>query len=88
MMLIAERMEIIMFEFRIITCADGTEIVDRTLKTPYKALTPLQMVEYQEMDSQIAIMDRLKRKAKLEAERKRKISRNPIYRLACLCRLV
>ena len=77
-----------MFEFRIIACADGTEIVDRTLKTPYNALTPLQMVEYQEMDAQIAIMDRMERKERLEAERQRKLARNPIYRLACLCGLV
>ena len=81
-------MEIIMFDFRIIACADGTEIVDRTLKTPYNALTPLQMVEYQEMDAQIAIMDRMERKERLEAERQRKLARNPIYRLACLCGLV
>lgn len=87
-MLIVERMEIIMFEFRIITCADGTEIVDRTLKTPYKALTPLQMVEYQEMDAQIAIMDMIKRKERVQAERQRKLARNPIYRLACFCGLV
>lgn len=80
-------MEIIMFDFRIIACADGTEIVDRTLKTPYNALTPFQMVEYQEMDAQIAIMDRLERKEKLEAERQRKIARNPFRKLACLCGL-
>ena len=77
-----------MFDFRIITCADGTEIVDRTLKTPYNALTPLQMVEYMEMDAQIAIADRLERKERAETEHKRKISRNLLYRLACLCGLV
>lgn len=77
-----------MFDFRIIVCADGTEIVDRTLKTPYKALTPLQMVEYQEMDAQIAIMDMIKRKERVQAERQRKLARNPIYRLACFCGLV
>ena len=81
-------MEIIMFDFRIITCADGTEIVDRTLKTPYNALTPLQMVEYMEMDAQIAIADRLERNERAETEHKRKISRNLLYRLACLCGLV
>lgn len=81
-------MEIIMFDFRIIACADGTEIVDRTLKTPYNALTPIQMVEYQEMDAQIAIIDRLERKEKLEAERQRKLARNPFRKLACLCGLV
>lgn len=77
-----------MFEFRIITCADGTEVIDRNLKTPYKALTPLQMVEYLEMDNRLAYMDRIERKARAEAERRRKIARNPIYKMACLCGLV
>ena len=53
-----------MFEFRIIACADGTEIIDRNLKTPYKALTPIQMVEYMEMDNRLAYMDRMERKAR------------------------
>lgn len=77
-----------MFEFRIITCADGTEIIDRSLKTPYNALTPLQIVEYLEMDNRLAYMDRMERKARAEAERKRKLARNPIYKMACLCGLV
>ena len=77
-----------MFDFRIITCADGTEIIDRNLKTPYNALTPLQMVEYLEMDNRLAYMDRMERKARAEAERRRKIARNPIYKMACLCGLV
>ena len=57
-----------MFDFRIIDTADGNQIIDRNLKTPYKALTPLQMVEYREME----------RKARTEAERRRKLARNPI----------
>ncbi len=77
-----------MFEFRIIDTADGNQIIDRNLKTPYNALTPLQMVEYLEMDNRLAYMDRMERKARAEAERKRKIVRNPFYRLACLCGLV
>ena len=32
-----------MFNFRIITCPDGTQIIDPSLKTPYNALTPIQM---------------------------------------------
>ena len=35
-----------MFNFRIIDTPDGNQIIDRSLKTPYNALTPLQMVEY------------------------------------------
>jgi len=81
-------MENIMCEFRIIDTPDGNQIIDRNLKTPYKALTPLQMVEYLEMDNRLAYMDRMERKARAEAERRRKIARNPIYKMACLCGLV
>ncbi len=77
-----------MFEFRIIDTSDGNQIIDRNLKTPYNALTPLQMVEYLEMDNRLAYMDRMERKARKEAERKQKIVRNPIYKMACLCGLV
>lgn len=41
-----------MFNFRIINLPDGNQIIDPSLKTPYNALTPLQMVEYQEIDAQ------------------------------------
>ena len=78
----------IMFNFRIIICDDGTEIIDRHLKTPYNALTAVQMVEYLEMNNQLAYMDRLERKARRQAERRRRITRNPLYRLALVCGLV
>ncbi len=77
-----------MFDFRIIDTEDGNQIIDRNLKTPYNALTPIQMVEYLEMDNRLVYMDRMERKAGEEAERKRKIVRNPIYKIACLCGLV
>ena len=77
-----------MFDFRIIDTPDGNQIIDRNLKTPYNALTPLQMIEYLKMDNRIAYMDRMERKARAEAERRRKIARNPIYKMACLCGLV
>lgn len=72
----------IMFNFRIITCSDGTQVIDHSLKTPYSALTPVQMEEYMEIDTQIAVMERLKRKAKREADRKLKW--NPLYKAACM----
>jgi len=77
-----------MFEFRIIDTTDGNQIIDRNLKTPYNALTPLQMVEYLEMDNRLAYMDRIERKVRAEVERKRKLVRNPIYKMTCLCGLV
>lgn len=78
-----ERKEIIMFNFRIINLADGNQIIDPSLKTPYDSLTPFQMVEYTEMDERLSYMDRVKRKARMETERQRKITRNPFYKLAC-----
>lgn len=77
-----------MFNFRIIETPEGDQIIDRTLKTPFNALTPLQMLEYAEMDEQISYMDMLERKDRAEVERKKKMARNPIYRMACLCGLV
>ena len=77
-----------MFDFRIIDTADGNQIIDRTVKTSYDTLTPVQMLEYMEMDEKLSFMDRMERRAKAEAERKRRIARNPLYRIACLCGLV
>jgi len=51
-------------------------------------LTPLQMVEYVEVDIQLAVMDRMRRKARAEEESKRKLLGNPLYRLACLWGLI
>ncbi len=77
-----------MFDFRIIDIENGGQVIDRNLKTPYNALTPLQMVEYMEMDNRLTYMDRMERKARVESERRRKLVWNPLYRLACICGLV
>ena len=74
-----------MFEFRIIDTADGNQVIDRNLKTPYNALTPLQMVEYVEMDAELALMDAMERKAQIEEERKRKIVYRLARKVACMC---
>lgn len=75
-----------MFEFRIIETADGNQIIDMNLKTPYSTLTPVQMVEYMEVDTQLSLMARMERKAK--AEQRRKLVRNPLYKFACMCGLI
>lgn len=77
-----------MFNFRIITTADGNQIIDRSLKTPYNSLTPVQMVEYTEMDNRLAIMDRMERKERQKAEQMRKVAKNPFYRMACIVGLI
>jgi hypothetical protein len=37
--------EIMYFDFKIIECADGIEIIDRRQKTYYSQITPCEMVE-------------------------------------------
>ena len=77
-----------MFNFRIIETVDGNQIIDRNIKTPYNALTPLKMMEYMEMDIQLSIIDKIEKKIRREAEIKRKLARNPLWKIACFCGLV
>ena len=76
------------FNFRIINTPDGNQIIDETLKTPYTALNPVQMVEYTEVDSNLTYIRRLERQKRREAERQQKMSRNPFWKLACMCGIV
>lgn len=77
-----------MFNFRIINCSDGTQVIDPSLKTPYSALTLDQMQEYMEMDNQLAIMKRMRRREQREAQRKMKRERSPLYKIAYACGLL
>lgn len=77
-----------MFDFRIIDLSDGNQIIRRDLKTPYSALTLMQYIEYTNMEVQLYIADRQKKKFLKEAERRRKLARNPFVRFACFCGLV
>ena len=74
-----------MFDFRLINTPDGNQIIDFTLKTPYSSITPLQMEEYIEIDNQLAYMERMERKQKREAERKRKFTYRFFRKVACAC---
>lgn len=77
-----------MFGFKIIETADGNQIIDTRVTTPYSVLTPLQMMEYVEIDAQLSLMVRMERKAKAEAEQRRKLRRNPLYKIFCIFGLV
>lgn len=76
-----------MFNFRIIDTEDGNQVIRRDLKTPYSALTPMQYIEYTNMEVQLYIADRQKKKRKKE-EQRRELARNPFVRFACFCGLV
>lgn len=77
-----------MFDFRIINLSDGNQVIRRDLKTPYSALTPLQYIEYTNIETQLYIADRQKKKFLKESERRRKLARNPFVKFACFCGLV
>lgn len=77
-----------MFDFRIVDTEDGNQVIRRDLKTPYSALTPLQYIEYTNMEVQLYIADRQKKRYQREAGRRRKLARNPFVRFACFCGLV
>lgn len=51
-----------MFDFTIIVCADGMEIIDRRQKVSYCALTAVQMLRYIEMEIMLEIMDGMEQK--------------------------
>ena len=74
-----------MFNFRLINTPDGNQIIDTTLKTPYDSITPIEMIEYIEVDASITYMERLERKQKREAERKRKFTYKLFHKVACIC---
>ncbi len=74
-----------MFGFRIINTQDGNQVIDTTLKTPYSALTAVQMVEYTEMDKQMALMERMKRR---ETGHRRKPAKDFLHKLASFCGIV
>ena len=74
-----------MFNFRLINTPDGNQVIDTTLKTPYDSITPIEMMEYMEIDNRLAYMERMERKQKKEVERQRKISYKLFHKVACAC---
>jgi len=46
------------FNFRIIKTANGAEIIDSTLSTPYSALTPMQMIDYINVENSLYFAER------------------------------
>ena len=74
-----------MFNFRLINTPDGNQIIDTTLKTPYDSITPIEMMEYIEVDARLEYMERMERKQQREAEHKRKLTYRFIHKVACAC---
>lgn len=74
-----------MFNFRLINTPDGNQIIDTTLKTPYDSITPIEMLEYMEVDARLEYMKRMERKQKRETERQRKFTYKFMRKVACMC---
>ena len=77
-----------MFNFRLINTQDGNQIIDTTLKTPYDSITPIEMIEYIEVDARLAYMELMEHKQKREAERQRKLSYKLFHKVACACGII
>lgn len=77
-----------MFNFRIINMPDENQIIDSNLKTLYRSLSPAQMEDYEEVDREIAWIERQKKNKQKSEERRRKLLKNPLYWLVCLCRMI
>ena len=77
-----------MFNFRLINTPDGNQIIDTTLKTPYDSITPIEMMEYIEVDARLEYMKQMERKQKREAERKQKFTYKFMHKVACMCGIV
>ena len=74
-----------MFNFRLINTPDGNQIIDTTLKTPYDSITPIEMMEYIEVDARLEYMKRMERKQKRESEHKWKFIYKLFRKVACVC---
>lgn len=86
--------EVVCFDFRLVDMEDGSQVIDESMKTPMDSLTPEMQAEYMEVHEQLAFMERVRKKErrkmdrlKMEAGRRRKLARNPLYRMACFCGL-
>ena len=53
------------FNFRIIKSANAVEIIDSTLATPYNSLTPMQMIDYINVEDMLYLAEK-QNKAKVE----------------------
>ncbi len=69
-----------MFNFRVFETAEGNQVIDGTLTTSYETLTPLQMLDYIEIDTMLSMMERKKR-----VKKQRKRTKKLLYRIATIC---
>lgn len=72
-----------MFNFRLINLANGNQVIDKSLKTPYASLTPLQMIEYIEIDNKMAYIESIERKKIREIKNNQNFIFRLIHKIVC-----
>ena len=72
-----------MFNFRLINLANGNQVIDKSLKTPYASLTPLQMIEYIEIDNKMAYIESIERKKIREIKSNQNFIFRLIHKIVC-----
>lgn len=76
------------YDFRIIRCQDGSEIIDEKLKTPLDSIDGVLAAEYQKVQDALDIIHKKEKKRQKEASAKQKKERNILFKIACLCGLI
>lgn len=71
------------FDFRIVKSEDGTEIVEPGIITLCSSLTPEKLIEYIEMDNQIACMKRMIKREK--KEQRKSFIKNSFFKFTRMC---
>ena len=54
------------FNFRIITTADGNQIIDRTQETSCDSMSPVEMLDYLQVEESLYFAERQRKKVKIQ----------------------
>jgi len=73
-----------MFHFEIIELSDGNQVIDQTKEMPSEDLTPLQLLEYTEIERKIAIADYFRRRENRIKNRREKTVLKVLRKIACI----
>lgn len=56
----------LMFKFRIINTPDGNQIIDRTQETSCDSMSPVEMLDYLQVEESLYFAERKQRKVKIQ----------------------
>lgn len=71
------------FNFRIINTADGSQIIDTTQETSCDSMSPVEMLDYLQVEESLYFAERQRKKVKIQNEsllnRLKNIFRNKVF---------